>query len=168
MALRCEATAHLASSPEQLRDELVKLADAPDPQLRFAALRTLAYHQVRAAGPLLVRRVSDPSFHQLPPEERRELMAALHSLHPARAESLAIEIVQKHGLLADDAVDQTRAICAELLGRESKSPEALDAVVGATRRRPWNSALLRDAAAIAAEPIAKRLGKRITASGEIQ
>src|SRR6185436_567303 len=127
-----------------------------------------AHHQVRAAGPLLVRRVSDASFHQLPGEERREFMDALYSLHPARAETLAIEIIQKHGLLPDDALDQTRAICAELLGREGKSMEALEAVIGATRRRPWNSGQLRDAALLAAEAIAARLGKRITASGEIQ
>jgi serine/threonine protein kinase len=167
-ALRCEAMALMAASPEQLRDELLGLLDHPEPAMRSAALRTLAAHQVRAAGPLLVRRVQDPRFHTLPSDERRDLLEALHALHPGRAEALAIEILAKHGLLSDDALDQTRALCAELLGRQSVSMEALEAVLGATRRRPWNSATLRDIASIAAEPIAARLGKRINASGEVQ
>src|SRR6201999_1805451 len=68
--LRCEATAMLAISPDQLRDELSQLAESAQPELRLAALRTLAHHQVRAAGPLLVRRVQDASFHELGVDER--------------------------------------------------------------------------------------------------
>jgi hypothetical protein len=166
--LRCEAIAHLSQSPDQLRDELGQLCESPQPEVRFAALRTLAYHQVRSAGPVLVRRVQDASFHHLSPEERRELLNALSSLHAARAETLAIEVVGKHGLLVDEAVEQTRAICADLLGREAKSMAALEAVLAAAKRRWWNSATLRDAAGMAAENIAARLGKRITPSGEIQ
>jgi hypothetical protein len=165
--LRCECIALLAPSPEQMRDELLALAEAPDPSLRSAALRTLASYQVRGAGPLLVRRVQDAAFHTLPIDERRELLDALHVLHPPRAEALAIELLGKHGLLSDDALDQTRVVCAEMLARTATSMEALEAVMGAGRRRPWNSAFLRDAAGQSAEPIATRLGKRITASGEI-
>ncbi|HVY46143.1 MAG TPA: hypothetical protein VHB21_09700, partial [Minicystis sp.] len=96
---RCEATALLAATPDQLRDELLQLAENADPGVRAAALRALAHHQVRAAGPLLVRRVQDATFHQLPADERRELLAALFALHLARAEALAIELLQKHSLL---------------------------------------------------------------------
>ena len=165
--LRCEAIANLAQSPDQLKDELGQLCENPQPEVRFAALRTLAFHQVRAAGPVLVRRAQDSSFHHLVPEERRELLDALHTLHAARAEALAIELINKHGLLADDALEGTRALCAELLGREARSIEALEAVMNATKRRFWNSASLRDVAVAAAESIAARLGKRITAAGEI-
>jgi len=112
--------------------------------------------------------VQDASFHQIPPEERRELLNALSTLNASRAEALAIEIVGKHGLLVDEAVEQTRAICADLLGREARSMEALEAVLTAAKRRFWNSAPLRDAATSAAEAIASRLGKRITPGGEIQ
>ena len=166
--LRCEAIAHLSQSPEQLRDELTQLCDNPQPEVRSAALRTLAFHQVRSAGPVLVRRVQDPSFHQLALDERRELFNALSSLNASRAEAIAIEIVGKHGLLVDEAVEQTRAICADLLGREARSIEALEAVLTAAKRRFWNSAPLRDAATAAAENIAARLGKRITPGGEVQ
>jgi hypothetical protein len=166
--LRCEALALLAPTPEAVMTELMRLVDDSDGDLRVAALRTLAHHQVRSAGPLLARRVQDASFHQLALDERREILDALFSLHPARAETLSIEMLQKHGLLADDSLEQTRAIVAELLGREARTMAALEAVLSATKRRWWNSASLRDAATSAAEAIAARLGKRITAAGEVQ
>ncbi len=163
---RCEATALLATNPDQLRDELLQLVENQDPAVRAAALRALAHHQVRAAGPLLVRRVQDPSFHQVAAEERRELLSALFALHLARAEAISIEILAKHSLLGtDDATEQTRAICAELLGHNSQSQEALDAVLGALKRRWWNSQLLRDAAAFAADAIAGPNGQTDLAGG---
>src|SRR5262249_51111768 len=76
-ALRCEAVALAAKSPEELRDELMKLAEGDDAELRSAALRTLGAHKVRAAGPLLVKRASDPGFQGAPPEEQRETLEAL-------------------------------------------------------------------------------------------
>ncbi|WP_438018343.1 protein kinase [Sorangium sp. So ce315] len=166
-ALRCEAIAHLATSHEQIRDELLSLAESAPPDVRVAALRTLAHHQVRAAGPLLVRRVQDASFHQLTLDERREFLGALYTLNPARGESVAVELLQRHGLLAGDAAEQTRCLSAELLGREACSQEALDAALGAAKRRPWNSQPLRDAASAAAEAIAARLGERIPTAGEL-
>ncbi|MGK4007292.1 protein kinase [Sorangium sp. So ce1036] len=166
-ALRCEAIAHLAQSPEQIRDELLTLAESAPPDVRVAALRTLAHHQVRAAGPLLVRRVQDSSFHQLTLDERREFLGALYTLNPARGESVAIEALLRHGLLADDAVEQTRCLSAELLGREASSQEALDAALAASKRRPWNSQALRDVATAAAEAIAARMGERISTGGDL-
>jgi len=165
--LKCEATAYLAQSPEQLRDELTRLTEHPQPDVRQAALRTMAYHQVRAAGPLLVKRVQDPTFNQLPVEERRELFAALYVLNPQRGEQLAVEIVQKHGLLVDEPLEATRALCAELLGQNARTMEALDAVLQAAKRRWWNTQPLRDAAMVAAEAIAQKLGRRISPAGEV-
>ncbi len=165
--LRCESVAYLAQTPEQLRDELGRLAEAPQPELRQAALRTMAYHQVRAAGPLLVKRVQDPTFNQLPVQERRELLGALFALNPQRGEQIAVEVVQKHGLLVDESLEQTRALCAELLGQHARSMEALDAVLQASKRRWWNTQPLRDAALVAAETIAQKLGRRISPAGEV-
>jgi serine/threonine protein kinase len=163
--LRCEAIALHASSPEQIRDQLAELVQSPQRELRFAALRTLAAHQVRPAGPLLVMRMQDATFQQLAIEERRELFEALWHLHPSRAELLAIELVQKHGLLADEALDQTRTLCAELLGRIATSAEALEAVLGAAKRRPWNTPSLRTVATEAATAISVRAGKGAPAVG---
>ncbi len=165
--MKCEAIAYLAQSPEQLKDELGKLAEHPSPELRQAALRAMAYHQVRAAGPLLVKRVQDPSFNQMPVGERRELFTALYALNPQRGEQLAMEIVQKHGLLVDEALEETRALCAELLGVHAQHREALEAVLQAAKRRWWNTAPLREAALAAADAIAGRLGLRVSPNGEV-
>ena len=108
------------------------------------------------------------SLQALAPDDQREILSALFSLHPPRAEALAIEIVQKHGLMADEALDRTRLLCAELLGREGRSVEALTAVLSATKRRWWNGPAVRDAASSAANALAARLGKRITESGELE
>jgi serine/threonine protein kinase len=166
--LRCEAIAQLAPSPEHLKDELGQLAESPQPDLRVAALRTLAYHQCKPAGPLLVRKMQDASFHKITIEERREMLTALYYLHPVRAEQMCIELIGKHGVFStEDMIEQTRILSAEYLGRDARSQEALDAVVAAAKRRPWNSQPLRDKALEAADAIAARLGKRLTATGDL-
>ena len=167
--LRCEAIALLSTSPEQLKDELAQLAETGTPDLRIAALRTLAHHQVKPAGPLLVRRVQDATFHQLGIEERKEILGALYTLHPLRGEQVSLEILEKRGIFStDDAVEQTRVVAAELLGRESRSMEVLQALLKEARRRWGNSPALREKTSAAAEIIAAKLGRRITESGEIQ
>ncbi len=166
--LRCEAVALLAQSPEQLKEELEKLAESPEPDVRVAALRALASHQCKPAGPLLVRKIQDASFHRLSIEERREVLEALFQLHPVRAEQICVEIVGKHGVLStDEPLDQSRTIAAELLGRETRSMEALGAVIAAGKRRPWNGQALRDRATAAAEAIAARMGRRLDESGDV-
>ena len=167
-ALRCEAVALAAKSPDEMKDELMKLAEAPEPDLRSAALRTLGLFKVRAAGPLLVKRASDPAFQAVPVHEQREIFEAIFTLHPPRGEALAIELVQKHGIMPDEALDVTRTICAEILGREAKTEEALAAVTEAGKRRWWNGPALREAATKAAAAIAPRVGKRVPpAAGEV-
>lgn len=164
-SIKCEAIALHAATPEQIRDGLAALVQSPDRDLRFAALRTLASHQVRPAGPLLVMRMQDATFQQLAIEERKELFDALWQLNPSRAELLAIELVEKHAIFADEALDQTRSLCAELLGRVAASAEALDAVLSASKRRPWNTPPLRLVATDAAVAIRVRAAKRAPAVG---
>ena len=165
--VKCEATAYLAQTPEQKREELGRLAESPNPEVRSAALRAMAFHQVRTALPLLVKRVQDPSFNLMAHTEKRELLSALYALNAQKGEQLAMEIVQKHGLLVDDSLEQTRALCAELLGANAKTREALEAVLQAAKRRWWNTQPLREAALAAAETIAARSGFRISAAGEV-
>ena len=166
--LRCEVAASVARSPEALRDQLTQMAEQAEPEVRVAALRALVGHGVLGAAPRLTKRAQESSFHKLPEAERRELLAAIYSLDPERGEPVVIEIVQKHGLFVDEAVEQTRALAAELLGQRARSNEALQAVLAATKRRWWNTQPLRDAAARAAEAIGARTGKRVSAGGEGQ
>jgi aminopeptidase N len=166
--LRCEVAASVAQSPEALRDQLTQMAEQADPEVRVAALRAIVGHGVQGAAPRLMKRAQESAFHKLPEGERRELLTAIYSLDPERGEPVVIEIVQKHGLFVDDAVEQTRALAAELLGQRARSNEALQAVLAATKRRWWNTQLLRDTAARAAEAIGARMGKRVSAGGEGQ
>jgi hypothetical protein len=166
--LRCEVAASVAPSPEALQAELTQMAEQAEPEVRIAALRALVGHRAQGAAPRLVKRAQESGFHKLPEAERRELLAAIHSLDPARGEAVVIEILQKHGLFVDEAVEQTRALAADLLGQRARSNEALQAVLAATKRRWWNTQLLRDAAARAAEAIGARMGKRVSAGGEGQ
>lgn len=114
-----------------------------------------------------MKRVQDPTFNQLPIPERRELMSALYALNPQKGEQIAMEIVQKHGLLVDEALEETRALCAELLGQHAQGRDALDAVLQASKRRWWNTQPLREAALLAADSIAGRLGLRISPAGDV-
>ncbi len=167
-ALRCEALAQLAGSPDQLNNDLAQLAESPQADLRVAAIRTLAYHQVKAAGPLIVRKIQEPTFKALPVDERREMLTALFALHPVRAEALCMELLAKHGVFStDEPLEQTRIIAAELLGKEARSMEPLQAVLGSGKRRPWNSQELRDRSMTAASAIAGRMGKKVTESGDV-
>jgi eukaryotic-like serine/threonine-protein kinase len=166
--LRCEIAACLAKSLDALRDELAQMAEEGEPEMRVAALRALVGNEVQSAVPRLVKRAQDSAFHKLSAEERREVLAAIYSLDQERAEPVVIDIVQKHGLLVDEAVEETRAIAADLLGQRARSSDALQAVLGATKRRWWNTQPLRDVAGRAAEAIATRLGKRIGPNGEVQ
>jgi predicted Ser/Thr protein kinase len=166
-ALRAEATACLAASPEALREELGQMAEAEEPEVRLAALRTLVGHGVKDAVPRLIKRAQDSAFHKLSQGERRELLAALYALDQARAEPVVIDILQKHGILVDEAAEQTRALAATLLGERARSMEALQAALSAMKRRWWNTQTLRERASAAAELIAARLGRRIGPNGEV-
>jgi hypothetical protein len=162
-ALRCEATALMADSHDALKDQLLGMIDGLDVSLRTAAISTMVRHQVRAAGPGLVRVIEDEGFRARPPDAQRDLLNALHELHPARAESVLSGIVKQHGLMKDDVLERTRRLAAELLGEWGETDEALSALQDATARRWWNSAELREAAkraiiAISARRLARPAG----------
>src|SRR5262249_1352393 len=102
-------------------------------------------------------------------DERREMLQALFLLHPVRAEQLCIELIGKHGVFStEEALEQTRMLSAEFLGKETRTMEALQAVVAARQRRPWDSQGARAQAPAAAEAIAAKMGKKLTESGDVQ
>lgn len=159
-ALRCEATALLAESPEELGKQLVRLLASRDRRLCAAALTTMTRHQVRHAGPGLVQAIEDPSSLERPPSELRHMLETLYALNPPRAESLLTAIVDGHGLMSNDALDAKRMVAAEVLGRRADSANPLEALEGAKRIRPWNTQPLRNAAAEAVALLRERLAER--------
>lgn len=157
-ALRCEAIALLASSPEQLKQMLLKLAEGSDPHVLLAALNTIVRHHVRAAGPGLIRLVEHDQFLARPREQQQQIFETLWSLNSKRGERVLISVIeQMHGLMADDHADRTRALAADILSEHSSSDEAIEALSNATRRRPWNTPELRTTAAKAIVRIKGRL-----------
>ncbi|WP_437778269.1 protein kinase domain-containing protein [Sorangium sp. So ce1097] len=145
-----------AAAADRVRDELQKLLDDPAPPVRREALRLIGKLGVLAAGPTLVRRIVAPSFHDLPAAERRQWLETVAQLNPARAEKLAIELLEKRQLIPSEAIEQTRELAAHFLC-QARSYEALRAVKEATKPRWWNTPPVRDAAARAAVAIAARL-----------
>jgi hypothetical protein len=159
LALRVEAIAQRAQTPEQLRAELAPLAEHPREDVRLAALRAMATHRVRELGPALVRRIEDPAFHGLTLEERRAMLQALVVLNATRAESLAAQLLAQHGMLRSDARDQSRLLAAELLAAHGRSKSALDALAGAAKSWWWNSDALREIATAGMEAVTARMNE---------
>jgi eukaryotic-like serine/threonine-protein kinase len=156
-ALRCEATAHVIRSADELGRQLNRMLTSTDARLRSAALHTMVRHQVRAAGPGLVGLIEDQGFAARPEPEQRQMLQTLYALNPPRAESLLTALVSQHGLMADEKLDRMRTLAAEVLGALADSSNPLDALDGAARLRPWNTQGLRSAATEAMETIRTRL-----------
>jgi eukaryotic-like serine/threonine-protein kinase len=165
-SLRCEATALLARDPDELGKQLARLLESNDTRLRAAALTTMVRHQVRSAGPSLVRVIEAEGFADRALAEQRQMFETLYALSDTRAESLLVAIVDQHGMLADERLDRTRALAAEVLGNRAHSTLPLEALENATRRRPWNTQELRVAAGEAAACIASRLHHQAAAEVE--
>jgi len=136
IVLRIEAlAARAASSGGAIATELARLLDHDRDEVRVAALRAIARHHLREIGPLLVRRIQDGGFHDRIDVERREMLATLQALHPARAEAVAIELLEQRGMIRSDAREQSRVIACRLLGAHSRNTAALDAIKQA--RSAW-------------------------------
>jgi hypothetical protein len=148
---------------ERAREEIHRLLEDPEPTARLDALRTIARLGVVAAGPALVRHIQSPGFHERSPEERREWLETVLRLNAARAERLAIELLEKRQLIPSDALEKTREIAATVLAGFAASQEALTAVKDATKPRWGSSPAVRDAAARAVPAIAARLARRRSA-----
>ena len=69
------------------------------------------------------------------------------------------ETVNLHPIVAGETAD--------FLGKETRSMEALQSVIAAGKRRPWNSQPLRARALAAAEAIAAKMGKRLNENGDV-
>ena len=156
-ALRCEAIALLAKSPMELTQELIALFGSTDKSVRWAALETFIRHNVRSAGPSLVRLVQDKSFRGRALDEQQKVFEALRAINPDRTERLLCEVVVTHGLRADAALDQTRALALRLLEVWARTPGAIAAAQDASSKRWWNTPELRAVAEQTAQALAARL-----------
>jgi serine/threonine protein kinase len=130
---------------DRAREEITSLVQAEDPAVRMRTLELIVSMNVVAAGPSLVRRVQNERFHKESVEERRKMLGTIAHLKPARAEALAIELLGTRKLLGGEAIDQSRALAAELLGHFDSKP-SVDALTEASKQRWATSASVREAA----------------------
>jgi eukaryotic-like serine/threonine-protein kinase len=162
--LRVEAVAvRAARSAGDLKEELTALSADADPAVRVAALRTMARHKLKEAGPALSQRIQSPIFHRLSAEERRLALDTLHSLSPIRAETVALEIASRNSMITRSSHDETRLVAIELLGRVSGEPK-FAATLEELAKKWTNAEPVRAAAADAARAIRARLAQGTVAT----
>ncbi len=157
VALRIEVLAARPDGRDLLGKELGKLVEHMRADVRAAALRAIAQHDVKDCAGALVRRVEDPSFHELPADERREILRVLHQLSAVRAENLAIEQLGQRAMLKSDNREESRLLFAELLGEHARTPAALEALAAAAKGWWGTSANLKSVATTAAAAVEQRI-----------
>lgn len=164
LEVKLACLAHIGDAVgDRAREEIANLLDAPDVDVRQKTLELVAKLGVTPAGPVLVRRIQSDTFHDLSVDERRSWLTALHTLKASRAESVAIEVLTKRRLLSGDAVEQTRALAADMLAAQD-TDEALKALDETLKQRWGTSAAVREAAQRAAATIRTRSAARARAS----
>jgi hypothetical protein len=164
-ALKCEAAALLSDSPDNLGKQLGSLLGSSDPMARAAAISTMLRHQVRSAGPWLIRAIESEGFKGRDTQEHGQVFDALYALTGNRAEAVLLRIVKNHGMLPDEKLDRMRMAASNTLGKYANSPSPIEALEDATRRRPWNTQALRIAAGAAVEAISARMRGEVPVEG---
>jgi len=147
------------AASDRAREEITGLLESLDGSVRVKTLDLVASLNVVAAGPTLVRKVQSDAFHELPADERRRWLSTVIAMKASRGEALAVEVLSKRRLLGNDAIEQSRAIAAELLAAFD-SPDTIEALQAAAKQRWGTSALVREAATKAIASIEARAAKR--------
>ncbi len=149
--VRIEALGHLEGvSGTRLRNELKKLVEDQNPDVRMAALQAMEKHNIVISGPFLVLRIQDPSFVKLPYDERRQSLQTLCRLRPKRGEEVCMALLQESKLLRPAALEETRDLAAQHLAEVASSDQALFLLETIAKSGGWkNSKRVREAAATA-------------------
>lgn len=155
--VRIEALGHVeGQSSERLRQEMRALLDDADKSVRVAALTAMAQHKIKAAGPFLAMRIKGASFDALDGEERRLALETVAILTAARAEALAMELLEPGTVFKNEAREGTRLIAAEMLGRIGSSEDAKRVLERVAGQRLLASKGVREAAALALKHLEER------------
>ena len=156
ITVRMEATALAHGSPEVMQAELAALCEAPQPEVRAAALRAIARHAVTGTLPVLLRRARGSELGALGGEERALLLRTMLALSPERAEPVALEIARRSGVFASEEREAVRLSAISALGEVSRSREVAAALREIAEARWGTSEETRAAAQAAAEAVAQR------------
>lgn len=154
--VRVEALARLPDvGSENVPREILVLLQDPESSVREEALRVVAKFKMRTIGPEIVRFIGSPAFHARSIDERKIWLQTLASLNPARAESLAVEMLTTWTFVPKPEHERTRVAAAEALALFG-SRHVVDAIRTAARKRWWNTPPVREAAERALQAISER------------
>jgi serine/threonine protein kinase len=156
--VRIEALGHLEGvSGVRVRNELRKLLEDDQLDVRLAALKAMEQHQIAAAGPFLVLRIQDKSFLKLPGEEREQSLQTLSTLRSKRCEEVCMALLRETKLLRSSALESTRELAARYLAEVATTDEAYHLLEQISRSKPWhNGKRVREAAAAALTRLTQR------------
>lgn len=143
-----------------LNATLEELSWSPSPRTRLQSLQTAARMGLRAFIPNFIARMKNQDFHHFPLDERRLNFELLAQLSAAAAEQVATELLNSKELLGGQALNSTRILAAEYLGKQGTTKEAYQALDAARRRRPWGSREVQEAAQRGIDQYEARAAKR--------
>lgn len=166
--VRVEALARLPDgSSDKVAREVLALLDDPEAAVREEALRVVGKFKLKSIGPEIVRFIGSPAFHSRSVDERKAWLQTLASLNPARAESLAVEMLTTWTFVPKPEHEKTRVAAAEALAAFG-SRHVVDAIRTATKKRWWNTPPVREAAERALQAISERTSAASTSRREGQ
>lgn len=149
--VRIEAMGHLEGvSSIRARQEMKKLLDDQDENVRLAALKAMEDHMIHAAGPFLVIRIQEKAFAKLPLAERRQSLQTLRVLKAQRCEEVCVALVQESSWLRSEAADSTRILACEFLAEVTTSNNGFYALESIAKAKGWKDSKRVKAAAQAA------------------
>ena len=122
----------------RLDAELAATLGGSDPRLRLETLVGIEQYKLAGAGAALDAYIRAASFDALPHDERCQALSALGALSPARAEALAIDLLDCVGSMRNAS---TRAVAAQLLGSIGETRAAREALLAASASGPGEEEL---------------------------
>ena len=163
--VRIEALGHVEGvSGVRVRNELRKLLDDDQLEVRLAALKAMESYEIAAAGPFLVLRIQDKGFLKLPLEERQQSLHTLCKLRPKRGEDVCVALLREAKLLRSAALETTRELAARYLAEVASTDDAYHLLDSISKSKPWyNGKGVREAASAGLARVSQRAQEALEA-----
>jgi len=147
----------LQTGHHDVLNQLDGLLWSKHPATRIRALQAITRAQLRSFIPQFIQRFTHANFHLLPEDERALNFNLLQQLSAHAAEVAAQELLNTHNVIQSAPLQRSREMATSFLGQFGSDEKSLQALEGATKRRPWNTRELQEAATQALERCRQRL-----------
>lgn len=134
-------------APQEVAPEVEALARSGSVALRMRALQLAVRYDIPGMMEFVRERMRRDDFYELPYSERRLIFDVAIRQDLRQTHEVAVSIVGSHGIAPNPTRDTTRLLALEVINAAPLTPAALDALEIASKRRPWNSKELQEAAA---------------------